>query len=137
MEIDKPCKERRCVEMIYAPKHAELQQQLDVPIQERKKYEDQLSAMKVEMKNLIESLDGGQFKMSDLQEQITTLTDQNEGYKHELISLREELSVTTVALNCRTPELLAPLLPHFLMFSQALSSALLRSLRLAACWALF
>ena len=75
--------------MIYAPKHAELQQQLDVPIQERKKYEDQLSAMKVEMKNLIESLDGGQFKMSDLQEQITTLTDQNEGYKHELISLRE------------------------------------------------
>ena len=46
MEIDKPCKERRCVEMIYPAKHAELQQQLDVPIQERKKYGDQLSAMK-------------------------------------------------------------------------------------------
>lgn len=70
MEIDKPCKERRCVEMIYPAKHAELQQQLDVPIQERKKYGDQLSAMKVEMKNLIDSLDGGQFEMSDLQEQI-------------------------------------------------------------------
>ena len=99
--------EMRCVEMIDPAKHAELQQQLDVAIQERKKYEDQLSAMKVEMKNLIDSLDGGQFEMSDLQEQIITLTDENEGYKHELISLREELSVTTAALKDRTRELLA------------------------------
>ena len=51
-----------------------------------------------------------------------TLADENEGYKRELISLREELSVTTVALKDRTPELLAPLLPHFLIFKVILST---------------
>ena len=99
--------ETRFTEMIDPSKYDELQRQLDASLKERKKYEDQLVAMKVEMKNLIDSLDGGHCEMSDLQEQIITLTDENESYKQELQDLRGELSVTTAALKDRTRELLA------------------------------
>jgi chromosome segregation ATPase len=63
--------------------------------------------MKIEMKNLIDSLDGGQSQVSDLHGQLAGLTQENEEYRILIENLRRELNLAQSALKDRTKELLA------------------------------
>lgn len=99
--------ESKCQKLIDPQVHESLKQQLQKQIIETKTLEKQLFLLKSEMKNLLASIDGKHDEISDMQENMMNLADENEELKHHIDDLSHELSVTQAALKERTKELLA------------------------------
>jgi hypothetical protein len=99
--------EERSKLMIDRERFEAVHQQLHTANEGRQQTEEQLASMKTEMRNLIDSLDGGQYEMADLHGQIVLLAEENEEYRQLAEDLRHQLAVAKAALKDRTKELLA------------------------------
>jgi septal ring factor EnvC (AmiA/AmiB activator) len=82
--------------------HESVRRQMDGAIRDRGR-----AVEEVELKNVIDSLDGGQRQVSDLHAQLADLTNENEELRGHIENLRRELTLAETALKDRNKELLA------------------------------